>query len=132
MFGTFNHGQDVPREQLEGRDLGWLSTPKTTGATQIVAIDVHLEVGGGHGFHRHPDQEEFLYVISGTIEQWIGEKRRIISSGDSCFVPMDTVHASFNDSSQEARLLAILGPCIGKAGIGIVDVAGEEPWVSLR
>jgi quercetin dioxygenase-like cupin family protein len=73
-----------------------------------------------------------LLVVSGRIEQWIGEEKHFISTGDSCFVPKDTVHASFNDSDDDAKLLAILGPCVGEGGYALVDVAAEEPWASLR
>ena len=132
MTGMFVHGEDVPREQLDGRKVGWLSRPEATGAEQLIVIDVTMNPGGSHGFHRHPDQEEFLHVMSGTIEQWIGQEHRIISSGDSCFIPKNMVHASFNDSDEDAKLLAILGPCVGESGIGIVEVGDEEPWVSLR
>jgi hypothetical protein len=42
------------------------------------------------------------------------------------------VHASFNVSDRNAKLLAILGPCIGSEGYELVDVAEQEPWVSLK
>ena len=42
------------------------------------------------------------------------------------------VHASFNVSSEPAKLLAILGPCSGSEGYELVDVANEAPWNGLR
>ena len=93
-----------------------------------------LETGQGHagGFHKHPEQEEVIYVISGSIEQWIEQEKRQLCSGDSVFIGADVVHASFNDSGGPAKLLAILGPCIGEEGYALVDVFEEEPWRSLR
>ena len=44
----------------------------------------------------------------------------------------DVVHASFNVSDRNAKLLAILGPCVGSEGYELVDVAQQEPWVSLK
>jgi quercetin dioxygenase-like cupin family protein len=132
MAGTFVLATEVIREKMDRGERGWLSRPSTTGATQLVVIEASFAPGGCHSFHKHPDQEEVLYVISGTVEQWIGEEKRAMSAGDSCFIPKDTVHAAFNDAAREARVLAILGPCIGEGGLGIVEVAHEEPWASLR
>jgi hypothetical protein len=47
-------------------------------------------------------------------------------------VPAGTVHASFNAGHAEARLVAILGPCVGERGYELVDVAADPPWNSLR
>ncbi len=131
-MAAFLMATDVARDEFGWGQLGWLSRPETTGAIQLVVIDALFAPGGCHDFHKHLDQEEVLLVVSGRIEQWIGEEKQILSTGDSCFIPPDTVHASFNDSDDEAKLLAILSPCVGEAGYALVDVAAEEPWASLR
>jgi quercetin dioxygenase-like cupin family protein len=97
-----------------------------------VVLEVTLRPAGGHNFHRHPNQEELIYVIEGEIEQWIDQEKRVLRPGDSAFIGADVVHASFNVSDRNAKLLAILGPCIGSEGYELVDVAEQEPWVSLR
>jgi hypothetical protein len=68
----------------------------------------------------------------GEIEEWVDREKRILRPGDSAFIAADVVHASFNFSDRNARLLAILGPCIGLVGYELVDVADQEPWVSLK
>ena len=73
-----------------------------------------------------------LIVLSGTVEQWVDERREVLSAGDLCFIARDTVHASFNDSADDVRLLAVLSPSIGASGHTLVDVSKVEPWVSLR
>src|SRR5438105_2598022 len=94
--------------------------------------EVSLRPGGGHNFHKHPNQEEVIYVLEGEIEQWIDREKRILRPGDSAFIGADVVHASFNVGDRKAKLLAILGPCVGSEGYELVDVAGQEPWVSPR
>lgn len=132
MAGTVVIAADVVREKDNLTERGWLSRPRTNGALQLVVIEVSFAPGGGHGFHKHPDQEEVLYVVSGTVELWIGEEKSVMSAGDSCFIAEDTVHATFNDGASDAKLVVILGPCIGADGAVIVDVAHLEPWASLR
>ena len=95
-------------------------------------IEVTLNRSGAHSFHKHPKQEEVIYVIDGEIEQWVDHEKRILRSGESAFIPPDVVHASFNLGAQNATLLAILGPCIGPEGYELIDVADQEPWASLK
>ena len=132
MNGRFTKTGEVEREQLEWGELGWISRPAATGAQQIVAIEVTLLPGQGHNFHKHPEQEEVIYVLAGEVEQWLGEQCQHLKPGDSVFIHADAVHASFTAGSQPARLLAILSPCIGDGGYELVDVSQAAPWNGLR
>jgi len=120
------------REEAEWGSLAWFSSPAVSNARNLVVIEVTLNPSGAHSFHKHPKQEEVIYVIEGEIEEWIDTEKRILRRGESAFIPADVVHASFNLSNQNARLLAILGPCIGPEGYELIDVADQEPWASLR
>jgi quercetin dioxygenase-like cupin family protein len=132
MTGKFITSKEVKRDQLEWGSLAWFSGPVASNARDLVVLEVSLSPGGGHNFHKHPNQEEVIYVIEGEIEQWVDRQKRAIRPGDSAFIGKNVVHASFNVSNRNAKLLAILGPCVGPEGYELVDVAGEEPWVSLR
>ena len=132
MTGAFISSREAKREELEWGSLGWFSSPDASGAKNLVVVEVTLNPSGGHNFHKHPNQEELIYVIDGEIEQWIGQQKRRLGHGDSAFIGADVVHASFNAGDSNAKLLAILGPCVGSGGYELVDVADQEPWVSLR
>jgi len=133
MITSFIPDGTVSREVLDGRTIEWLSVPSLTGAESLVVLRIEMPAGGGHTFHRHPEQEEFLYLIDGTLEQWVAEERRTLQAGDACFIPRDTVHASFNASQdRKAVLLAILGPSVGESGATMIEVGDQEPWASLR
>lgn len=132
MSGKFVLAKDTPQEANDWGKLQWISNPPTTGAGQITVISVTLAPGKGHDFHKHPDQEEVIHVVAGSVEQWVDREKKILGPGDSAFIPANMVHASFNVGSGEARIVAILGPCIGAIGYEVVDVAGEAPWKGLR
>ena len=133
MSGMFVPAAETIREQLDWGSLGWCCRPSATAAEQVVVIEVTLIPGGGHAFHKHPRQEEVIYIIAGSVEQWLGEEKRTLGPGDSIFIPADGVHASFNTTENDAKLLAILGPCIGREdGYEVVEVADQEPWNGLR
>jgi len=132
VTGTFMMSADTPPEELDWGKLRWMSHPPSTGAEQLTVIEVNITPGNGHDFHKHPDQEEVIYCISGKVEQWLDQDMRILGPGDSVFIGADVVHASFNVGASDAKLLAILGPCVGDQGYELVDVASEAPWKDLR
>ena len=132
MTGRFMMSKDTPPEVLDWGQLRWMSNPPATGAKDLTVIEVNITPGNRHDFHKHPDQEEVIYVISGQVEQWLDQEMRVLGPGDSVFIGADVVHASFNSGGSEARLIAILGPCVGETGYELVDVASESPWKDLR
>lgn len=132
MHRRFTVASETEQESLDWGKLRWLSHPPSTGAEQLTVIDVSLMPGKGHDFHKHPDQEEVILVIAGTVEQWVDQEKRTLGPGDSAHIPADMVHASFNVGDSEAKIAAILGPCVGDDGYELVDVADQAPWNGLR
>jgi quercetin dioxygenase-like cupin family protein len=132
MTGKFMLSATTPQETLEWGKLRWMSHPPSTDASQLTVLEVTVEPGQGHSFHKHPDQEEVIYCVAGTVEQWLDEEKRIMGPGDSVFVGADVVHATFNVGEDNAVLLAILGPCVGESGYELIEVADEAPWNTLR
>jgi quercetin dioxygenase-like cupin family protein len=131
-------GQFLPRAEREDElyegfaEIDWVSRPELTGARHVIVMDSVLAAGAGHDFHRHPEQEEVIWVREGRLVQWIEQERRELGPGDACFIGADTVHALFNETGEPATMTAVLGPCVGETGVELVDVSAEEPWASLR
>ena len=132
MEGKFITKEQVLREKPEWGALGWVSSPHTTNAKDLVVIEVSLAPGNGHNFHHHPNQEEVIYVMSGEVEQWLEKEKQILRTGDSIYIGEGVVHASFNDSDQPVRFIVILGPCAGDDGYIVEELADQAPWNSLR
>ena len=95
-------------------------------------MDVMLNPGGGHPFHRHPEQEEVIWVREGRIEQWLEDNRQELGAGEAVYVPRDVVHASYTVGDSPAKLSVILTPTAGDDGYSVIDVFEQEPWASLR
>jgi quercetin dioxygenase-like cupin family protein len=127
----------VMKQDVEVADFDWgaagmrVDVP-STGCETFVVMDVTLTPGGAHDFHKHPDQDELIIVKSGRIVQWLEQDSRELGPGDSVYIDKDTVHGSFNDFDETAELQVILAPAMGEGGYELVDVAGDEPWESLR
>ena len=123
---------DVEHEQFDWGTIGWRCRPANTSAGQLVVMDVTLEPGGGHDFHRHDGQEEMIIVKQGTVTQFLERESATLNPGDSIYIDEGVVHASFNDGDETAHLQVVIGPSLGEGGYGLVDVSGEEPWASIR
>jgi len=132
-MSAFVRQSEIRNEDFGWGVIGWRCTPGGTGARQLVVLDVSLEPGRSHDFHRHPGQEEVIIVRSGRVEQWVEQEAATLVPGDSVFIAVDVVHATFNDGGETAHLQVVLGPATdSESGYGLVDVSGEAPWSSLR
>lgn len=131
MQANFSIARNLENVAIPHGTVKTLVNPAISGSRQLVVLDVILAGGKGHSFHRHPGQEEVIYVVEGRIEQWVEKERMILEAGDSAFIPSGQVHASFTLDNREARILAIFGPCIGE-GFTTEDVFDQAPWKDLR
>ncbi len=133
MSGKFIEAKDVARQEFPGMGiLGMLSKP--TENEKLLFGDLTFAPGDGFNFHHHPNQDEALYLIDGSLEAWIDQEKRTLNPGDTMWLPKGTVHASFNTSGKPAKMFVLLTPVITSEELGfeLVDVSGETPWKDLR
>jgi quercetin dioxygenase-like cupin family protein len=109
-----------------------VKAPLPQRTTPVSFANLAFFSGKGDSFHYHADQEELIFVVSGTVEHWIEQEKRILGPGNSVFMPAGVVHATFNVSAEDARVIAILRACVGEMGTEQVDVSGDAPWNGLR
>ena len=118
---------------VESVDQGantWINYPNPV-TPGLFAAKAEIAPGKGHNFHRHPGREELIFVLQGTVEQWIGESCQILSPGDAVVIPAGLVHASFNTGKDSAVLLVTLTPTQLDAPLA-EDLSNLEPWNKLR
>jgi quercetin dioxygenase-like cupin family protein len=131
-MSSFVKLSDVTEESFGWGVIGWRLTPKN-GSKHLVVMDVTLEPGEGHAFHRHPGQEEMIIVTQGEITQFLEQESTTLRPGDSAYIDEGVVHASYNDAGETAHLQVVIGPSLGEgSGYGLEDVSGQEPWASVR
>lgn len=59
----------------------------------LMACELHFKKGAVGALHSHP-HEQITYVVSGKFEFAIGDKKVIISAGDSTYKQPDIVHGA--------------------------------------
>jgi quercetin dioxygenase-like cupin family protein len=122
----------IRQEDFDWGRIGWRLTPDD-GAKHLVVMDVTLEPGEGHAFHRHPGQEEMIIVKQGTITQYLEQDSQVLEVLDSVFIEAGVIHASYNDGDETAHLQVVIAPSLGEgSGYGLEDVSDQEPWASIR
>ncbi len=109
----------------------WMSKVGLTETELLTLVRVHMPPGKGHPFHRHPELEEIIYVISGRAEQWVEEKKQILSAGEMAHIPKDIIHGTYNPFDEPVVFLAILSPA-SHDGPFLIEEHEKEPWASLR
>jgi quercetin dioxygenase-like cupin family protein len=123
---------EVPVETFEWGSAGMRCAPTGTGCDSFVVMDVRLDPGFHHAFHKHPDQDEMIVIKSGRVNQFLEGESVELGPGDSVYIDKDVVHGSYNDFSEPAELQVVLAPAVGDGGYVAVDVSADEPWASLR
>ncbi|MEI7438470.1 MAG: cupin domain-containing protein [Thermoleophilia bacterium] len=132
MASKFITQHDVPVTDFDWGSAGMRCSKHNTGCESFVVLDVTLEPGFCHDFHKHVDQDEMIIVKAGQVTQYIDGEASILNPGDSVYLDRDVVHGSFNDGTETALLQVVLAPAMGDGGYELVDMSGEAPWSGLR
>jgi quercetin dioxygenase-like cupin family protein len=131
-MSRFVMGSEVPTEDFEWGSAGMRCAPPGTGCGTFVVMDVRLDPGFFHAFHRHPDQDEMIVVTRGVATQYLEQESRQLNVGDSIYIDKDVVHATYNDGDEPVELQVILAPPVTDGGYVAIDVSANEPWALLR
>ena len=117
-------GEKIPRVAIPG-DLNWQEDkmdPKRKSAllvgdpTQPGPYTMRFHVGGGYtiGLHQHPDEDENLTVLSGTLHWSTGaegslEPEHVLPAGGFVLFPAGTPHRLWTTEETELQMTGI-GP----------------------
>src|SRR2546430_15487111 len=85
---------DIAPNRRRGGDIRVLLAPSTVGATAGFLGTVNLPPGEYVSEHYHPYSGEFLYVVSGEVDAWVGGERSRLTAGEALMVTMRRRHCS--------------------------------------
>ncbi len=93
---------------IHTRELPWQSTPvKGVTVKELVhqphgtAKLIRLAPGAEYPTHQHPDRDEYVYVLSGTLTASVFGEPYEALPGDFTLVPKGTPHALANYTDQD-------------------------------
>jgi quercetin dioxygenase-like cupin family protein len=102
--------------EAESADLGpnhtsfLLGTEQTGGQFSLTEFVMAPPPAPGPPPHAHEDSDEVVYVLEGTLEMGIGERKLVGSAGSLMLAPRGTTHSLQNAGHEPARFLVILSP----------------------
>lgn len=112
-------GDLTPERGWIDMDVRWMITDQSVGARYSTMGRTTLRPGSKHDIHRHPNAEEWEFVISGTAIKHIGGGSVEMKPGDVVFVPANVYHGLENASSTE-----LLHTVWGYGGVASLEDAG--------
>ena len=104
-------------------DVRWLLTRDTVGAEHSVFGITVFPPGSKHDIHRHPNAEEFEYLVSGRGIARVGDTDVELGPGEVVFVPKNDYHGFENTGDEPVFMIW------GYAGAASLDEAGYIRYV---
>jgi len=79
-------------------------------ASNFCLGNVLLDPDGGQvPWHSHPE-EEVYFIVEGTAEMCLGDKRQTVSTGQAVYIPAGEFHQLTNIGSTPLRMVYCYGP----------------------
>jgi quercetin dioxygenase-like cupin family protein len=90
-------------ERTDFGSVHWVSREgDPPGAEMTVGVAV-FDAGKSNVEHTHPNCEEVVYVLEGSVEHTLGTQRTTLQAGDLIVVPRNVPHRLINTSDAAVR-----------------------------
>jgi quercetin dioxygenase-like cupin family protein/sugar phosphate isomerase/epimerase len=95
----------VPAIEADWGRLHWIASGGVfAGCDQTLGL-VTIHPGRSNGLHRHPDDQEVLYVQRGRCRHICGEQTVLLEAGDVLFIPAGQAHGATNIGEEPLELV---------------------------
>jgi quercetin dioxygenase-like cupin family protein len=110
----------------EGMHVYWLAD-RDRGRTETTVFNVtEFPPNRWHELHRHPQAEEYFYVLDGSgLHLTDGEPIRLVK-GDLVFIPKNEWHGFANDTDEPTLAITVMGGVAHYSDAGY-EVHPEQP-----
>jgi quercetin dioxygenase-like cupin family protein len=85
--------------------LCWLAGGELGNATGLTLGRVVIFRGASNPRHCHPNCEEVLYLLSGSLEHTLGEETVLLNPGDTLHIPAGVFHSARSVGDDEADMM---------------------------
>ena len=100
----------IQTDVFDWGSIKWGVSPEMFPGAPLAVGEVVINPTKGHDRHNHPESDEVLFIMEGQGVQTVGDSEFPVGPGDSIFIPMGTMHSTFNTGWKQLRLLAIYTP----------------------
>jgi mannose-6-phosphate isomerase-like protein (cupin superfamily) len=85
--------------------IQWLVSEKLIPGAAMTFGIVEIKAGVSNPTHLHPNCDEILFLIEGTLDHRLGDEIIPMRPGDAIYVPMGVIHGAFNTGASAARMV---------------------------
>ena len=102
---------DVEPKELPGRSLRWLFTPEMKQASGLTFNVVTIKPGNTvKPAHSHKNNEELVYIVSGSGKAYIDGKVHDISAGSAILFSPGSIHMLRNSGKTDMKAACFFTP----------------------
>jgi len=112
---------EVTADTRRGGDVRTLLSPKSVGSTSGFMGVATISPGDRISEHYHPYSEEFIYLVSGSIDAQLDGESHALDARHGLMIPINVKHRLVNDGDEDAFLVFHLGPLAPRPDMGHVD-----------
>ncbi len=93
---------DVETEVTDWGRLVWMISGRLGNSTTMTVGRCHIQPGMANPRHYHPNCDEVLHVLQGTIAHSLDDQTVSMSAGDTISIPRGVLHNAHNTGTTEA------------------------------
>ena len=108
------------RQEARWGEMHWLVDDALIDGAELSVARMTLKEDACSESHGHPNCNEVVHLIQGTVEQSVGPERFVMQAGDTVFIPRGRLHRSRNVGRGEATMIVCYS-----AGSRIYEAARE-------
>ena len=123
--------EDAPSVDFPGQHANVLVSGEES-AGRFVMFEVVLEPGFGAPPHHQPNEDEWWFVLEGTLDIMIGNRKATVTAGGSAFAPRGCVHSFMNVGDGPARMLTMNSPAGHERFFEAISKLPEEEGPEAR
>ncbi|HET7568170.1 MAG TPA: cupin domain-containing protein [Gaiellaceae bacterium] len=104
--------------------LVWMISGALGNSDTLTVGRCHIHAGQANPRHLHPDCDEVVHVLEGSIEHSYGDERVALRPGDAISIPAGVVHNARNVGDSEAVLVIVFSSATRRS---VAEDGGPPP-----
>lgn len=89
-------------EEMDWGRLIWMVSGRQGNSSTMTVGRCYLDPGRANPRHYHPNCDEVLHVLTGTIEHTLGDEMVVMQPGDTISIPRGVMHGAHNIGTEQA------------------------------
>ena len=92
-------------QEAQWGTMDWLVEDALMDGADLSVARMTLKAGACAERHGHPNCNEVIHLIQGSVEQSVGDEQLVMQPGDTAFIPRGSPHQSRNVGTGDAVML---------------------------